>query len=556
MPLQKDDNMEDSLAEVNHKITEIKKKIQLSEGQRKAHFEECDAEKKRNIERIRSLKKEVKEIYKKLAEPMNCDESILKSSSRYPKDAGALRNKKLEEAIVFVDLKCIDLNKQLDVFKYKNKLKKARLKKLAEECRDMVSKTSEKKGRKIETVSNKPMCVLENQIHRVEMNMMEAEHVNKKYKTIRLHLLSDSVQFESSLKKLEDEIEKQNVEIKNLQVISKEALGLRDITKGTLMHQELSALNAGKNRENQLQDFRHRVDERKVELERLERRIFPAGRMVFDEGIEGGDGGQAGENANQIVSNLEAAFTKLKVATGETETEDILPRFVSQKETKQRLDFLKRITEEEKKQLEMKKEAALVQLEATKFSEVKDREQSQEEIDKLKKEIEEETSKKETYVKELERIKKQLLDIRNCLYSVIRELQHANDEVPPEPSEKVETYSTVLNCLVRKIKSGLSQIGMGDTLREVLKNMQEQQQNKEGISVAIPSEETPLFPGLLQQGECKQPKVQQTSLLPQDSDDEEDIPSRTYLKRQAQLLVDAKSRKKFNRVLNFSKGKK
>lgn len=48
---------------------------------------------------------------------------------------------------------------------------------------------------------------------------------------------------------------------------------------------------------------------------------------------------------------------------------------------------------------------------------------SQEEIDKLKKEIEEETSKKETYVKELERIKKQLLDIRNCLYSVIRELQ-------------------------------------------------------------------------------------------------------------------------------------
>lgn len=64
---------------------------------------------------------------------------------------------------------------------------------------------------------------------------------------------------------------------------------------------------------------RHRVDERKVELERLERRIFPAGRMVFDDGIEGGDGGQAGENANQIVSNLEAAFTKLKVATGSTQ---------------------------------------------------------------------------------------------------------------------------------------------------------------------------------------------------------------------------------------------
>jgi len=40
-----------------------------AEGQRKAHFEECDAEKKRNVEKLRQLKKEVKEIRKKLAKP-------------------------------------------------------------------------------------------------------------------------------------------------------------------------------------------------------------------------------------------------------------------------------------------------------------------------------------------------------------------------------------------------------------------------------------------------------------------------------------------------------
>lgn len=100
------------------------------------------------------------------------------------------------------------------------------------------------------------MCVLENQIHRVEMNTMEAEHVNKKYKMIQSQLLSESVEFESCLKKLEEEISKQKVEIEHLRIVNKEALGLRDITKGTLLKHEISALNAAKNRENQLQDFR------------------------------------------------------------------------------------------------------------------------------------------------------------------------------------------------------------------------------------------------------------------------------------------------------------
>lgn len=90
--------------------------------------------------------------------------------------------------------------------------------------------------------------------------MMEAEHVNKKYKTIRLHLLKDSVQFESALAKIEQEIKKQESEIRHLEIVNKEALGLRDLTKGTLLRQEIAALNAGKNRDNQLQDFRYFSD--------------------------------------------------------------------------------------------------------------------------------------------------------------------------------------------------------------------------------------------------------------------------------------------------------
>lgn len=186
---------------------------------------------------------------------------------------GALRNKRKDEAVQVLDYKCIDLNKKLDLLRHQNKVvrtiiplnlvysnfysqKQMKLKKLADEHRELVTKTMSKSSRKVATVRTKPVCLLENQIHRVEMNMMEAEHVNKKYRTIRLHLLSDSVEFESSLRKLEQQILKQDSEIKHLEVVNKEALGLRDITKGTLLRQEISALNAGKSRDNQLQESR------------------------------------------------------------------------------------------------------------------------------------------------------------------------------------------------------------------------------------------------------------------------------------------------------------
>lgn len=60
---------------------------------------------------------------------------------------------------------------------------------------------------------------LENHIHRIEMNMMEADHVKRKYLSIRASLLDDGVEFESSLQNMEELIVKQEQEIKHLEVV-------------------------------------------------------------------------------------------------------------------------------------------------------------------------------------------------------------------------------------------------------------------------------------------------------------------------------------------------
>lgn len=57
-----------------------------------------------------------------------------------------------------------------------------------------------------------------------------------------------------------------------------------------------------------------------------------------------------------------------------TETEEVLQRFLGQKETKSRLTYLRKVTEDEKRKLEKRKEVMMAQLEAFKFAEVKDKE--------------------------------------------------------------------------------------------------------------------------------------------------------------------------------------
>jgi len=50
------------------------------------------------------------------------------------------------------------------------------------------------------------------------MNLMEAEHVKKKYQVIQGSLLEDSVTFESSLMKIKEAMKKQEAEIRHLKV--------------------------------------------------------------------------------------------------------------------------------------------------------------------------------------------------------------------------------------------------------------------------------------------------------------------------------------------------
>ena len=52
-----------------------------------------------------------------------------------------------------------------------------------------------------------------------------------------------------------------------------------------------------------------------------------------------------------------------------------------------------------------------------------------------------------------------------------------NDEPPPERLDNVENYINLIDCLSRKIQSGLDKVNLGENLRETVKNMEQNEVN-------------------------------------------------------------------------------
>lgn len=81
------------------------------------------------------------------------------------------------------------------------------------------------------------------------------------------------------------------------------------------------------------------------------------------------------EQVQAMTGEMEMQFKKLMEFTGATTPLEVLDRFITQKESTTRLNYLRTVTEAEKKHLEEQREVLAQQLESIKFSDVKETEE-------------------------------------------------------------------------------------------------------------------------------------------------------------------------------------
>ncbi|XP_053601398.1 interaptin [Plodia interpunctella] len=538
---------EDRLTTINTKIFEIKKKIQLSEGQRKSCFEENEQEKQQNNDLIETLKKEIKARLGELAQAKHVIGEEEVQVKKYLTEVCPIGNKSSDQIIHNLDLKVIEQRKMLDLLKYEKRSKKNKLQKFEKEYEHLLIENT--KGELVKSKSStrarKKTSHLENEIHKVLIQWTEAELVKKKYFSIRQALIDDSVKFESSLQRIQESLQKQKEEIAKLEKIREEAAEMRVRATAATSAEAERAHDAEHTRTQEKAYFAQRFAERKRELEKLEKRIFPPqARVVRQESVRSDEGEIVTEEESAAVQ-MEQIFQRLMKLTGANEAEEVFERFQGQRETSKRLNYLQQTIEEEKLQLEETQTTLLNELEAFKFASVKDKDEGQEQINELKEEIGRENELIEELQKQLDELETLLLEIKRLLYDLCKLLDVIQDPPIPEWTAEPRDVQELIAVLTSRYEKAVVK---ADEIRE---------KQGESTIIAIPSNPTSRpssVAGLsASQGTPKESEkivptykelITKEPVKAPPSDEEEDIPSRCYLKRQAQLIVDTKCRRK------------
>ncbi|XP_053681958.1 outer dynein arm-docking complex subunit 3 [Sabethes cyaneus] len=590
----------ESLALTNKKIGELKKKVTLAEGQKKAYTEEWADSKKIQNEKITELKKEVRDLTNKLSYLHNpnsakAQKNVQEIKRRVQLPPGA---KTVQDAVEVIDLKVIDVNKQVDAADAKYRKREQCYKKLLDQYHALMAyKSSNADGlnppETVEEDANRKLIThLENEIHRTSVQWMEAEHIRKKYRGIKSSLMRDAEKFESSLLDLEVAITEQQAEITKLEAVHKEAMQMRDNTKAILQRQEQTTIYANKAREKQAQDFRRQVEERKLELERLERKIFSSGKTLIHQesvlsatGEHGGGKGDledGGGHDKDSATDMEHKFKKLMQAIGVSAASEVVDRFLAQREASARLTYLRTITENEKKQLEAQRELMTAQLDAFKFADVKDSDVNQEELEKIRNSIEELKASREECEKSIDYTRNVFNTIKDALVELLLTLREIDENIgpqftrwmPSQPMEQLDLSSGNIsvddlgNMLEEKIKLGM--IASGQLANDEDSGMSEEESEalRPASALLVPAstpsvgtssglddrEKPPAYPPVYINLIAGRTTAQISSASPGPgatvvlSDDEAEVPSRSYLKRQANMIIEAKSRRKGFRI--------
>ncbi|XP_063706410.1 outer dynein arm-docking complex subunit 3 [Culicoides brevitarsis] len=575
------------IIELNKKIAELKKKIQLAEGQQKAHTEEWETQKKTYTEKISELKKDIKDLTGKLEYVHNPSKKTApKKKSAVPRKiqlpVGA---KSAEQGVQILDLKIIDLKKQIDMISSRYQKRQEYFDKLVEEYQTLLSYKNNRSGNVVppetleEDSTRKQITHLENEIHRTSVQWMEAEHIRKKYRGIKASLMNDSEKFESSLLELEQAIMEQQAEINKLEAIHKEAMSMRDTTKYILQRQEMASNCSNRARDRQAIDFRRRVEDRKLELEKLERKIFSTGKqaVVHQDSVNSDSGEKADDpiaKTKDETSKMQDVFKKLMHATGVSSPNEIVDRFLAQKEALQRLNYLRTVTENEKKQLQSQREVMSAELDEFKFADTGESDVNQEELERLKKEIEDHIIRRDACTKSRDTTQTVIDTIRDALIELLLKLQEIDENVelaikrkPPPVADLPDIISgtasneQLVAALEEKIKLGM--ITAGQLANDIDSGMEEEVLSESAAKQEIivtaakdqPSEDKekapnypPIYGNLITRttGQMSSASPGQTTAAAMfvNSDDEGDVPSRVFIKRQAQQIVESKSRRK------------
>ncbi|XP_053319182.1 outer dynein arm-docking complex subunit 3 [Spea bombifrons] len=537
---------------IHEQIAELQKKIQLLDGDQKAYRESASWTIQKNGETIQWLRQENKKLHQKLADVLAGDEKVIKEAfqSRAVERA-AMRSKSGQAAIQVMDQKLCDKVKRLNALRHQTEVRRKRLEELQAEYkqRELVEQGKPRKEGSIEEEQNEvkeqeeiphqSLRVLENRLEKAQLKWQESEHIFNVYQKLKDHMQEESLTFQSQLDLLEAEILRQRQELKELQTMNRDAVMARDTARAELQRQEEELQRERRERERVLQEYKRQAEERRMHAERAERR---AQRVVLpgeDAPVEA-QMISNGREEEKVIQTYQEAFQRIKDATGVTDIQEVVSRFIAQGETHRHLEELKAENEKNLVRLKEEKERLQEAFQELKYSGEAKLSSGQQVLEELQNHLQMEEKRRDKTKEDLERLSKIFGAAKSGVEHLGSKVQHIKVRRSRYPASNISPLSDeyvldLLSVTEERLQKLLDDLE-GQDLGEVLKQMEEEefQASIEGklpaYNVRIP---------------LPAPAKQDIYGDDEDSgDDEGDVVTRAALKRQSQQIVESKTKRR------------
>ncbi|XP_053572012.1 outer dynein arm-docking complex subunit 3 [Bombina bombina] len=538
---------------VHEQISELQRKIQLLDGDRKAYYESSQWTIKKNKDTILRLRQDNKNLHRKLSDVLAGDEKVIKEAfqSRTTEKA-AMRNKSGQAAIQLMDQKLCDKIKHLNALRHQTELKRKCLEDMEKEYKQKEpgeqskpnteeerSQEEQNEATEQEENSHQSMRLLENRLEKAQLKWQEADHIFSVYHKLKEHMQEESLTFQSQLDLLESEILRQRQELKDLKTMNKEAVMARDTARAELQHQEEDVHKERREREKILQEYKRQAEERRMHAERAERR---AQRVVLP-----GEDAPAenqhvtnGHEEEKVISTYQEAFQRIKDATGVTGTQEVVQRFIAQGETHRHLEELKNDNDKTLVRLKEDKERLQDAFQELKYSGEAKLSSGQQVLEELQGLLQTEEKRRDKSREDLDRISRILSASKSGVEHLANKVQHvkvprSHAPIPDILSVSDEYVLDLLSITEEKLQKLLEEL-KGQDLTEILRQMEEEefQSSIEGklpqynVRISLPA-----------------PAKQDIYDDDDDSgDDDGDVVTRAALKRQSQQIIESKTKRR------------
>jgi len=545
---------------IQDQITELSKKLTLHEGDLKAYDEASKQEIQQNFEKITELRASNKTLHKKLADSVNGDCKVIENALGDRKvERQALRSKPGREAVEIIDQKVCDYIKKLNAMKAETerKRKKCEEAKIRKEmvAKDLNDQMANSKG---ESEQAKYLRSIENRLDKAILKQQEAEHVKALYEKMRDQLQAKALTFHNTLEAREIEIEEANRELKRVKEMLIDAQDARDAAKNQFNQNEEVLIKERRQRERELQELRLRAEEKRG-VEIMERRATRT--SLSRTGSTPPTAPSADQTITQVSSadmeaqlkHYETIYQKIKDATGVSSIAEAVNRFESQGETASHLQNLK--AENENKLALLKEEKARLesQFNTLQYSDAEsvakidaELKQAQSELDKMIKEKQESQD-------QLDKQNKLLLNVRSGVQHLADKLDFVDGKVDPDsvpdspvpnsdqPDDIIKQISHILSRSGLRINNLMNSLGedglegakerAGNDLASWATTRVEEIQPYSTIRTTKANANTQRVPGDLSDSETS-------------GEDDGQMLTRDAIKKQAQNIIDSKTKKR------------